>query len=195
MLIAGLSELLLIIGLGFAFFHTVKNGHSVIIATAIICTAAAAILGFMRYLELADTQSSHEILTFISKHFAMSAFLTGLLWHSFSRKIAPYLILSITAISFILNAMYSVRIISDAIIVFLCLYFIYKARVETTAFIQGVTALFILTSTLIWGLVIEDQSLLLGVFHLCLAGFFILMALAFDTLMPKGPTTHSGTVT
>jgi hypothetical protein len=185
MLIAGLSELLLVAALGFAFLHNVKNSQSLIASTAIICTGAAAIMGFMRYLELADTQSLHQSLSFISKHFAMSAFLTGLLWQRFSQKIIPYFILTITAISFILNTMNSIGVLSDAIIVFLCLYLIYKVRIRRSALIQGVLALLVLTSTLIWGAVIEDQSLLLGVFHLCLACFFILIVLASGALVPQ----------
>jgi hypothetical protein len=185
MLIAGLSELLLITALGFAFLHNFKNDQSLVVSSAMICTGAAAIMGFIRYLELADTQSLHQALSFISKHFAMSAFLTGLLWQSFSQKILPYFILVVTAISFILNTMNSIGVLSDAIIVLLCLYLIYKVRVKRSALIQGILALLVLTSTLIWGLVIEDKSLLLGVFHLCLACFFILIVLASGALISQ----------
>lgn len=184
MLIAGLSELLLIAGLSFAFVHNLKHKRSLIIAMAIIITTCAASAGFIRYLELADTVSVHQSFSFISKHFAMPAFITGLLWQSFSRPVLPWAILGLTLISFAINTLYSAGFISDAIIVLLCLYFIYQVRTQLPALAQAVTALFILTSTLIWGIIMSDKDLLLGLFHLSLACFFVLMARSSEALIP-----------
>jgi hypothetical protein len=184
MLIAGLSELFVLAALGFALKHNWQNKRSIVVLMALFIITIAAIMGFIRYLELADTQALHQALSFAGKHLAMAAFLIGLLWRCFERPITPYCLLGVALAGFTLNIIEPMAIISDGFIVLLSLYLIYQVRANKPALTQSLTGLTLLLSTLIWGVLIQDESLLTGVFHLCLGSFIILITLAGNALRP-----------
>lgn len=195
MIVAGLSELFLLWALGFAFYtnrHTHKN-HLVVIALFI--TTFAAVMGFIRYLELADTQSLHQSLSFAAKHGAMPGFLLGLLWSTFKRAIIAYALLTIVVINIVIHSISPIPMSTDILIVGLSLYLIYELRGDRRPLYCGIIGLALLLSTLIWGAIIADKSLSIGAFHLCLGGFIACITFAAKGLAPvtATPQTTIGT--
>ena len=182
MLIAGLSEIFVLFSLGFAFRSNHQHGRSPLVYAALLTIMTAATMGLLRYLELADTQALHETLSFPSKHLVVACFLLGLLWHTLPRTAIAYALLALPITGFILNTITPIAIVSDAIIVSFTLYMAYSLSHNKTALIQVCAGLTALSSTLVWEMLIQDPSLLLGVFHLCLGSFFILISLASKNL-------------
>lgn len=184
MYIAGLSELLLLSALLFAAKDGAQQQRHPLIYVALGITFCAAVMGLLRYLELADTLSWHQSLSFAGKHFAMASFLIALLWQSLNPKALPYSLVGLALAFSLINYLTPIGIISDAYIVLLSLLLVFKVRQIPQALYMGVSAIALLLSTLAWGAIIQDEDLRIGVFHLCLSSFYVLITLSARSL-PK----------
>lgn len=195
MIVAGLSELFLLLALGFAFYTNRHLHQNHLVDIALFITACAAVMGLIRYLELADTQPIHQGLSFVAKHGAMPGFLLGLLWSTFKRAIIAYALLSIVVINIVINSINPIPMCTDILIVGLSLYLIHELRGDRRPFYCGIIGLALLLSTFIWGVIITDKSLSIGAFHLCLSGFFVFISFAAKGLAPltATPQTTIGT--
>jgi len=182
MFLAGLSEFYLLATLAYAATLLAKPAHPAITAgylAALALTAAAAICGAIRYLELGDVLIWHKELSFYSKHLGMPGFVLLALWpNTLSRKtrfIATGL-LAMSLISCLLNLVYSLGALSDGIIVSAILLAAYTQRHNRLVFRQIMVALTLLLSTLLWSAIITDNNVRIGIFHLCLGSYFVLLA-------------------
>ncbi len=187
MFLAGISEFYLLAALAYAATLLAKPAPPAITAghlAALTLTALAAICGAIRFLELGDVLIWHKELSFYSKHLAMPAFVILALWHNLpsskTRSIAIGL-LTMSLVSCWLNFIYSLGALSDGIIISAILLAAYTLRANRQVFVQIMLALALLLSTLLWSALITDNSLRIGIFHLCLGSFFVLMARSLRT--------------
>jgi len=182
MFLAGISEFYLLAGLAYAATLLAKPAHPAITAgylTALTLTALAAICGAIRYLELGDVLFWHKELSFYSKHLAMPAFVILALWHnlpSSNTRLIAIGLLAMSLVSCLLNLTYSLSALSDGIIVFAIFLAAYTLRDNRQVLGQIIVALALLLSTLLWSALITDNSLRIGIFHLCLGSVFVLLA-------------------
>ncbi len=187
MFLAGLSEFYLLAALAYAATLLAKPAHPAITAgylTALALTALAALCGAIRYLELGDVIIWHKELSFYSKHLAMSAFVILALWHqlpSSKTRLLAVGLLGGSVISCLLNFHYPLSALSDGIIVSAILLAAYTLRGNRQAMNQIIVALALLLSTLLWSAVITDNSLRIGIFHLCLGSYFALLARSLNS--------------
>jgi len=187
MFLAGISEFYLLAALAYAATLLAKPAHPAIRAgyqAALALTALAALCGAIRYLELGDVIIWHKELSFYSKHLAMSAFVILALWHklpSSKARLMASALLGLSVISCLLNLSYPLSALSDGIIVSAILLAAYTLRGNRQAVGQIMVALALLLSSLLWSAVITDNSLRIGIFHLCLGSYFVLMARSLNT--------------
>jgi len=169
-------------GLAYAATLLAKPAHPAITAgylAALTLTALAAICGAIRYLELGDVLFWHKELSFYSKHLAMPAFVILALWHnlpSSNTRLIAIGLLAMSLVSCLLNLTYSLSALSDGIIVFAIFLAAYTLRDNRQVLGQIIVALALLLSTLLWSALITDNSLRIGIFHLCLGSVFVLLA-------------------
>lgn len=183
MLLAGLSETVLISGLIFAYrtqsVHTSKLIRGSFILSLLIIGSAAT-FGFMRYTGLWDNLSPHQTMSFIAKHLAMAVFINLSAWGIYQAqyKLLAKTLLSLSVISFTINLVYSLTILSDAIIIASLTLLMARVwpNIRARAFVA--LAITLLLSTLIWGLILSDANLKLALFHVSLGGFYITLSLA-----------------
>ncbi|NVK38254.1 MAG: hypothetical protein HWE18_10035 [Gammaproteobacteria bacterium] len=185
MYIAGLSELLLLSALLFSAKQGAQQKRHPLIYVALGITFGAAVMGLLRYLELANTLEWHKELSFAGKHFAMASFLIALLWQTLTPRALPYGLVGLALIFTVINYLTPIGIISDAYIVILSLVLIFKVRQNMQALYMGIAGVILLLSTLVWGAIIQDESLRIGVFHLCLSSFYVLITLSSRHLNTK----------
>jgi hypothetical protein len=193
MVIAGTSEFLLIASLIFAAIKApkLKPRLKLIYLVALTSTFFAATMGVFRYLELADTVALHSGFSFASKHLGMALFIgiTLLAATSKSGENHPIIaLIGISIVSLIINSFASLVILSDAVIILLLAYGIYLQRNRPNIFIQLVLATLILLSTLVWGVIIHNPDIRLGVFHLCLSLFIFIFTVSMNTKLNKAPS-------
>jgi|GEM_PF-1979497 len=192
MLIAGLSEFLIIIALLWTGIRQPFSAQSSLRFLFLIClmiTGIAASLGAIKYLTAMDTQHAHQLMTYVAKHFAMpsiSLLTLHIVNHTFRQsrtihKITVFLALS-SVCSLVLNQTYAVGFISDGIIISSLLMAIKISWESATVSKYISMAVLCLISTLIWGMVINDQSIRIGFFHCALALFFFFLAKAYQGL-------------
>ena len=182
MLLAGFSEFYLIAALAYAAILAPKQSHPAVTAgylAVLSLTALAAICGAIRYLELGDVLIWHTELSFYSKHLAMPGFVILALWPnllSSKARLAAIGLLVMSLISCLLNLYYPLSPLSDGIIVVAILCAAYTLRSNRRTLGHIAMALALLLSTLLWSAVITDNSLRIGIFHLCLGSVFVLLA-------------------
>lgn len=182
MYIAGLSELLLLSALLFAANDSIHQQRHPLVYVALGITFCAAIMGLLRYLEIADTLTWHQSLSFAGKHFAMASFLIALLWQSLSPKALPYALVAVSLVFTLINYLTPIGIISDAYIVLLSLILVFKIRHSQQSMYMGLCGIALLLSTLAWGAIIQNENLRIGIFHLCLSSFYVLITLSARSL-------------
>lgn len=181
MFIAGLSEFLLIASLVFAAikYPCVSPGIRAIYHLTLATTLSAALMGALRYLEVADTLFWHKAFSFASKHLGMAGFI-GISLLSICRttleKQIIFCLMAIATCSFVVNIFASYPILSDAVIILLLGFGVHLFRSNMTAATLVVMATAILLSTLLWGGIIHDENIRLGVFHVCLSLFIVLFS-------------------
>lgn len=187
MVIAGTSELLLLASLCFAGLKSPKiNSHlQFIYIGAITTTFLAAIMGFFRYLDLADTTTLHTAFSFASKHMGIPLFI-GIALLSVtpaqSNKLPILELLGLSFISLIINSFVPLAILSDAVIILLLIYGIYIQEKRPQIAIQLALATIILLSTLLWGAIIQNPDIRIGIFHLCLSLFIVLFTSSINKI-------------
>lgn len=183
MLLAGLSETVLMSGLIFAYrTQSIQSAQLVrgLFILSLITTGTAALFGFLRYTGLWDNIGPHQNVSFIAKHLAMALFINLSAWGIYGhneKRISLVLMLMSTA-SLTLNTVYSLPILSDAIIIASLALLMQRTwpNIRARAFVTLATTL--LLSTLLWNLLIADANLRLAIFHVCLGGFYIALSLA-----------------
>ncbi len=190
MFIAGISEFFLLATLAITLRYppnkpltVVFNGY--ILSISII--SLTAILGALRYLELADTLYWHQKFVYLSKHIGMPLFIIASLWPSLETKNSRLSALSILIMSFvscIANIHLSLDFVSDAGLILGILLAIHTLKAQQTRLIHILLALALLLSTLIWSTLITDANLRIGIFHLCLGLYFVLTSRALYTAPP-----------
>ena len=184
MFIAGISEFFLLAALILSLRYSpnktltiVFNGY--IFAVSII--GLTALLGALRYLELADTLYWHQKFVFLSKHIGMPLFIIASLWPNLQTKnirLAALLILIMSLVSCVANIYVPLAFVSDACLVLGIIMAIYTLKAQQTRLIHILIALALLLSTLIWSALITDANLRIGIFHLCLGLYFALASRA-----------------
>jgi len=181
MFIAGLSEFLLMASLVFAAikYPCVNPGIRAVYHLTLATTLSAALMGALRYLEVADTIFWHQTFSFASKHIGMAGFIGISLLSICRTTLEKQIILCLMAIatcSFMVNIFTSFPILSDAVIILLLGFGVHLYRSNTKAATLVVVATVILLSTLVWGAIIPDENFRLGVFHVCLSLFIVLFS-------------------
>jgi hypothetical protein len=182
MFIAGITEIILIGAVLFAARLVPKQAGKFVqvgYLMALCVIALAAFLGGLRFLELVNTLSYHSVLTHFSKHLAMPIFVVCALWHhlrSGATRWFAKLLMLLALFTCLLNLKFQVAWLSDVIIVAAILFAAFQVRSLHRASLAVLLGLMLLMSNLLWKVIIESESLRIGIFHLCLGGFFILLA-------------------
>ncbi len=182
MLIAGYSEFLLILCLLYVASLLPRNNEKPMQALYLVALgiiACTAFLGGLKFLQLADTSRYHQILGFYSKHLAMPFFVLMALWpclqSSRSKFIAKTFMLA-SIVSCLVNLKFKAGFVSDAIIISALIFTATQVKKNTKALVCISLGLFLLISTLLWSVLIKDESIRIGIFHLCLIAYFYLIA-------------------
>jgi len=186
MLLAGLSEFVIMGAILYALIALPKNSPAMdsIYKLALLITLFASTLGAIKFLSDLDISKYHQIFTFISKHVAVTAFIICAGWPLFRTKATQILAVSIlisTLVSLIINLFTELSLLSMGIMIFALGFTIYSMKENKTAMLYLSLATGLLLSTLFWGAFIKDLDTMIGVYHLCVGGFYLLAALSFKT--------------
>ena len=194
MLIAGFSEFLIIISLIWVTVQQPFSKHFQFRALLLMClitTITAASLGAIKYLMPANIQEAHSVMTYASKHLAMPFICLLTLYHinkTFARSRAIHLsVLILTALSllsFTLNLWYALSFISDTAIIGSLIIATFASRNSPRIVRYLSVGIVCLTSTILWGLIIQDDNLRIGAFHSAVALFFFFLGLTYQTIKP-----------
>ncbi len=182
MFVAGITEIILIASVIFAARFVPKQAGKFLqmgYQMALCIIALAAFLGGLRFLELVNTVSYHIVLTHFSKHLAIPIFLVCALWQHLRTDATRWfakLLMLLAVFSCLLNLKMQLAWLSDVIIVAVILFAAFQVRSLHRASLAVLLGLMLLMSNLLWNVIIESESLRIGIFHLCLGGFFILLA-------------------
>ncbi len=182
MLIAGLSEFYLIAALILASLYAPKNTPKNIqigYLFALFITALAALSGALKYLDILDTNSWHHVFSYASKHLAMAVFVICALWpllKNLRQKQLAFYLLLLSLFSFLINLSLDLAFTADIVIISSIFFAFSLLKADKTARFKLLAALSILLSTLLWGAIIDNNSLRIGIFHLCLGSYFLLLA-------------------
>ncbi len=182
MFIAGISEFFLLAALAIALSCTPTKTFSLIFSGYILSISIigfTAILGALRYLELADTLYWHQQFVYLSKHIAMPLFIIAALWPSLRSKktqCAALLILMVSVVSSVSNVYFLFSFVSDATLMLGISLGIYTFRHQQTKLLQLLMALALLLSTLVWSALINEANFRIGIFHICLGLYFALIS-------------------
>ena len=182
MLIAGLSEFLIIAGILFALRQRDRRQPTALAYGYVLCAftiAMAALLGALQFLEIAKVDSVYPVLVYTSAFFAMTGFTVIGLWPTLIYTNKTYIafgLLAFTLMGFIINLFISLPILGNLA---LCLAVITSILLIPDTRRYSIGGLSILLSTVILGLIITDNNIRIGVFHLCVGLFFVAMGLTF----------------
>lgn len=186
MLLAGLSEFIIIAGIVYALFKMPKQTLAIesIGKLALLVTLIASSLGAIKFLTDINVNQYHVIFTFMSKHIAVTAFIICAGWGFFTtninRIIATVILISAFA-SLLINMVTELSLLSMIIMVIALVFTIFNMRSKTTSMKQLLFATACLLSTLAWGAFIKDMDTMIGVYHLCVGLFYFFAALSFKT--------------
>jgi hypothetical protein len=182
MLIAGLSEFFIIAGILFALRQRDLRQPTALAYGYLLCAftiAMAALLGALQFLEIANVDSVYQAFVYTSTFFAMTSFTVIGLWPTLfntNKTYIAYGVLAFTLMGFIINLFISLPILGNialCIAVISCILLIPDTRR------YSIGGLSILLSTAILGLIITDNNIRIGVFHLCVGLFFVALGLTF----------------
>lgn len=185
MLLAGLSEGFIIGAILFAL-KTLPS-HSRLMGTvfrlSLLITLTASLFGAIKFLTDVDVSKYHGLFTYISKHFAITAYIIGAAWHHFdgalSKRIA-HLILISAFLSMLLNIQLDLSLLSMGIMLLAIVLTLFNMKPNTKALAFLSLATLVLLSTLVWGALIPNKDLMIAVYHLCVGGFYLFSALSFS---------------
>lgn len=182
MLIAGLTELILIAAVSFAARRAPKPVGSLLqtgYVIALCCIGVAAFVGGLRFLELANTHSYHIALTYVAKQVATPVFVLCALWPhltSPTARLTAKLLMLLAVVSCLLNLRFELAWLADAIIVTVLVFAAFQVKGMHRASFGVLLGLMLLLSNLLWQAMIDNESLRIGIAHVCLAGFFMVVA-------------------
>ena len=182
MLIAGLSEFLIIAGILFALIQRDRRQTTVLVYGYMLCAftiAMAALLGALQFLEIANVDSIYQAFVYASTFFAMTGFTVIGLWPTLiniNKVYIAYGLLAFAIIGFLINLFISLPILGNLA---LCIAVITSILLIPDTRRYSIGGVSILLSTLILGLVITDNNIRIGVFHLCVGLFFVALGLTF----------------
>lgn len=151
---------------------------------ALSLIALAAFLGALRFLEIANVLTYHIWLTYLSKHLAMTVFVVFALWpklQSSRAKSFAKLLLLLSLTSCILNLKFQMMWLADVTIVSSILFAAYLVRGNFGAILAVMLGLALLISKPLWGVIIDNESLRIGINHLCLGICLILLAKSLNS--------------
>lgn len=194
MLIAGFSEFLIIISLIWVTVQQPFSKHFPFRALPLMCliiTGTAASLGVIKYLMTVNIQEAHSIMTYASKHLAMPFMCLLTLYHlnktfdqSRAINLSVLILTVLSLVSFTLNAWYALSFISDAAIIGSLIIAMYASR-NSPRIVQYLgLGIVCLSSTILWGLIIQDDNLRIGAFHGVVALFFFFLGLTYQAIKP-----------
>ncbi|MFT6777665.1 MAG: hypothetical protein ACI9J4_000291 [Paraglaciecola sp.] len=185
MLIAGLSEFLIIAGILFALKQRDRRQSTALAYGYVLCAftvALSALLGALQFLEIANVGSVYQALVYTSTFFAMTGFTVIGLWPTLfntNKVYIAYGLLAFALMGFIINLFISLPILGNLA---LCIAVITSILLIPNTRRYSIGGLSILLSTVIFGLIITDNNIRIGVFHLCIGLFFVAMGLTFKHL-------------
>ena len=146
--------------------------------------ALAAFCGALRFLELANSLTYHVWLTYLSKHLAMTFFVVFGLWpnlQSNRAKLFAKLLLLLSLTSCILNLKFQLMWLADVTIMSAILLAAHQVRSNFGAILAVMLGLALLISKPLWGTIIDNESLRIGINHLCLGIGLILLAKSLNS--------------
>lgn len=186
MFIAGVSEFFLIASLIYAASLGSKQAGKYLhlgYLVALGLIAVAAFFGSLRFLGLTDNVSYHVFLSYMAKHLAMPIFVLFALWHNLRSSASLWFakcLLFLVFTSCLLNLQFQLVWLSDAIIVTTIVFAASQVRSRYRSFLAIMLGLILLLSKPLWSAIMESESLSIGIFHLCLGIFFMLLATSLN---------------
>lgn len=185
MILAGLSEFLIIASIIYALKTLPVNQPimATVYRLGLLVTLCASALGGLYFLDILDVGEYHKTFTFISKHVALTAFIIGAGWSFYSsqpKKIIALLILASAFVSLGLNTVQELSLLSMGIMLAAIIFTLFCMSSSLSALKLLAIGTVILLSTLVWGAVISNTDLMIAVYHVCVAGFYLLAALSFN---------------
>jgi len=192
MFIAGITEFFLIACVLFsASLFPRQAGKTLQLAYVMTLgfIALSAFMGALRFLELANTLTFHTWFTYLSRHLAMTCFVIFSLWpnlQSSRAKLLAKMLLLLSLISCMLNLNFQLTWLTDVTIFSALLFTVYQLRRNTAAMLSVVVGLVLLASNPLWGLIIDNESLRIGINHFCLGAYFILLGKSFSSNFAHG---------
>ncbi|MFT7111159.1 MAG: hypothetical protein ACI843_002839 [Psychrobacter glaciei] len=187
MLISGLTEFLIMGSIIYALIAIPANhGYmSTLYRVSLLLTLTASTLGAVIFLSSVDVTAYHQYFTFISKHIALTTFIIGGAWSVYNsrmkRIIAGGLIL-VALTSLIINIYTELSLLSMILLVttFAFTGFCMKSNIKSLILLMlAVTALL---STLLSGSMVKDKDLMIGIYHLCVALFYLFITLSYKQI-------------
>jgi len=181
MFFAGFSEFFIIGSLVYALSQRNTQQTTAVAISHITCAfivGATALLGALRFLEIADFAALYQGLGFISIFFAMTGFVVTGLWPQLvadGKAMLATILIAIALLGLLINLFTSVKLLGSVAVI---LSVISAVWVLNKSRPYAITALLLLLSTLVWGAVIDDENWRIGLFHLSIAGFFSVMTMA-----------------
>ena len=197
MLTAGLSEFILIGALVWAGvqirnlpLEQTRKPLTWALYMALSIIGIAASFGAIRYLNIWDSVSLHKTFSYFSRHLAMPCLALAsaqLFLYSGQRHKTYSVVIKILTICALINLITStwftaINIISDALFIISLILWLFILGPKKPSFNSLLMALIFILSTLIWPLLVSDISLRIGIFHICLAAFFIGLGLTYKHL-------------
>jgi hypothetical protein len=185
MLLAGLSEFFIIGSILYALksLPAPQPVMGTVFRLGLLITLCASTLGALNFLDIVNVSKYHGLFTFISKHVALTAFIIGAGWSFYTsknHKIIALIILGSAITSLIINTMQEMSLLSMGIMLISIAFTLFCMRSTKQSFIRLALATAALLSTLLWGAVIPNKDLMIAVYHLCVAGFYLLSVLSFN---------------
>jgi hypothetical protein len=187
MLISGLTELLIMGSIIYALIALPANhGHmSSLYRVSLLVTLAASTLGAVKFLSSVNVTAYHQYFTFISKHTALTTFIIGAAWSGYNSKskriIAGGLILT-ALISLAINIYIELSLLSMIILVTSLAFTGYCIQSNKISLILLMLALTTLLSTLLWESMVKDKDLMIGIYHLCVAIFYLFITRSYKKI-------------
>jgi hypothetical protein len=183
MILAGLSEFLIAAGVVFALWNIRPSSTPInaLVTIGLLSTLVASLLGAVTFLSAFDTSQYHQVFTYFSKHIGMTAFIIGASWsHLKSHKAKQFAlaILVVAAGSFTVNFFTKLDLLSVSIMLIALIFVAYQVAYNKQAQNNIFISIALLMSTLLWGAIIKDTDIRIGIFHVCVAAFLLFFTLA-----------------
>lgn len=181
MLLAGLSEFFIMLSVIYGFKTLSGNSAPmrVLYKLSLLVVLTASVLGAVKFLTTVNVSEIHALFTFISKNAALSVFIIAAGWSNFktpnSKKIA-FIILCAAFISLIANFITNAALLSLIVTLASLVFTVFNTRGNAHQMKLVLLAIVALIVSFSWGAFIEDRDLMIGLFHITVAAFFVFMA-------------------